>query len=129
MPLVLGLTLAETASVIGKTPRCVARARIRFIERISSVKTPLPRGGRRNALLTPSEEIDMVLKFSRYHARVRLWEPRPGEIKKQLDKQLGRNVALSTVYKMIERVENARKIEIDALRQFGYPYVNSPFER
>jgi hypothetical protein len=112
MPLVLGLTLAETASVMGRTPGWVARARINYIKRALEKKTPKPQGGRRNSLLTHDEEIDFV---ARANIHGNPWLKTAVALKKALDKHLGRKVAMSTAYKMIGRVEQARKQEIDAI--------------
>ena len=72
MPLVLGLTLTETASIMGKTPGWVARARIGFIKKSSEKKAPKSQGGRRNSLLSFDEEIDFV---ARANARGNPWLP------------------------------------------------------
>lgn len=45
MPLLLGLTLTETASVIGKTAGWVARSRISYIKKFSEAKVSEGRAG------------------------------------------------------------------------------------
>ena len=112
MPLVLGLTLLQTSSVLGKTPGWVARARIRFINDLSNVKTPILRGGRRNSVLPLDEEIDFVSEALKASGPYK----RPAKVlKNALEKRLQRTVAVSTAYKLLARVETARRIEIAAI--------------
>jgi hypothetical protein len=118
MPLLLGLTLTETASVIGKSPGWVARSRLSYIKSFSQAKKPEGRGGRRNPLLSLQKEFDFVayaIGFGGFHGAARL-------LSEMLEKKLGRPVAISTAYRMIERVEKTRGIELEAVVQEKYRF-------
>lgn len=101
-PLDLGISLTRTAELIGKTPGWVARARISYISNHKNAELPGLRGGRRNNLLPPDEEIEFV--------KAALLEPRVQSIsdvialKFALEKRVGRRIALSTAYNILDRV-------------------------
>lgn len=59
LPLECGLSLDETARIIGKTRSWVARARKRFISNPDAPATGM-RGGRRNAILSKEDEVYLV---------------------------------------------------------------------
>lgn len=118
MPLLLGLTLTETASVIGKSPGWVARSRLSYIKKISEEKKPETRGGRRKPLLSLQKEFDFVAYAIGWgeHRRVARF------LTETLEKALGRPVAISTSYRMIERVKKARGTELKAEVQKKYRF-------
>lgn len=105
-PLDLGISLSRTAEMIGKTPGWVARARICYISNYKNAELPGLRGGRRNNLLPPDEEIEFV--------KAALLEPRARSVsdvnalKFALEKRVGRRIALSTAYNILDRVYEHR---------------------
>lgn len=118
MPLLLGLTLAETASVIGKSPGWVARSRLSYIKDSSEGKKPERRGGRRNSMLSLQREFDFVayaIGRGGFHGAARV-------LSETLKTKLDRRVAISTAYRMIERVKKTRGIELDAEVQEKYRF-------
>ena len=101
MPLELGITLAQTAAMIGMTPGWVARSRVRYIQKHSEQVELKPRGGRRNNLLSPKEELAMV------NAAVKSLHPAFAPVvlrlKDAIQERIGRQIALSTAYNILNR--------------------------
>lgn len=112
LPLAFGMTLTETASVVGMTPGWVARARIRYIKKTTEVKEQKPKGGRRNSLLSLDDEIDFV---SRAFSERGPYRSPVLNLKKAIKAKIGREPASSTVYKLIARVEHAKKQDTEKI--------------
>ncbi|HYE35557.1 helix-turn-helix domain-containing protein [Methylocaldum sp.] len=111
LPLELGLTLRQTAAVIGVSPGWACRLRRRFERIVQGEESPKPpRGGRRRELLTPEQEAVFLAPY--------LEEAKAGgvlvvpPIQAALESYLGRPVALSTVYRMLHR-QGWRKLAPD----------------
>jgi hypothetical protein len=106
LPLELGISLARTAELLGMTSGWVARARIRYIAAHNGDRQTKPRGGRRNCLLTPEDElkvVEQVLANRRF-----TWNPPVHVLRDLLNKKVGREVALSTAYNILNRVKKAK---------------------
>jgi len=111
LPLELGLTLSQTAAVLGVSPGWVCRLRCRF-ERITQGKEA-PRqkkGGRRRELLTPEQEAAFLAPYVKEAKAGGVLVVPP--IRTALESHLGRPVALSTVYRMLHR-QGWRKLAPD----------------
>lgn len=105
LPLDFGLSLHETARAIGKNAGWVTRARLGYIKRFTSTKPIRKRGGRRNSLLSREDErnwVDRVRK-AKYP-----WQSEAALLHEALEKVLQRPVGLSTVYRIIKRVDEER---------------------
>lgn len=102
LPLAHGLSLKETAQVIGCSVGWTCRLRGRFLagEVVGDGQRP-PRGGRRNQLMSEEQErlvLEPFLQRARNGGILVV-----GQIKAELEQALGRTMALSTVYKLLHR--------------------------
>ena len=102
LPLEFGLTLEQTAEAIGKSVRRASQIRSEFIRRGGPRPTgQARRGGRRRQNLTTEEETLFLTPF--------LDAAKSGgilvvnQIKRDLDKRMGREVALASVYNLLHR--------------------------
>jgi hypothetical protein len=106
----LGLTLAQTAAVLGRDKYWVSRARNRLLRG----EGPLTRhGGRRHALVTEDQEVTLVKQAieevgNSPSSRVTL----RGALRDLLDKQAGRAISESTITQLLDRT--APKIVVGA---------------
>lgn len=101
-PLEFGLTLEQTAQAIGKSVRWTSQIRSEFIRRGGPHPNDKPcRGGRRRQNMTREEEVLFLAPF--------LDEAKKGGIlivngiKQELEKHLGRKVALASAYNLLHR--------------------------
>jgi hypothetical protein len=108
LPLDLGLTLAQTAKVIGKPRAWVARSRMKYIKNLMQPELITSRGGRRNNLLSVGDE--MLLFDSTIRRR---YYDRPGgkDFQRAIEKHIDSTIAISTAYNIIDRVLRARESE------------------
>lgn len=107
LPLAFGLSLEQTAQVVGRSAAWVARERQRYIKGETLFSLPAGRGGRRNQLLSEEEELVIVKRGIMLGAYS--WEagaPRRA-IRKLLEERIGRPIAESTFNSILSRV--ARK--------------------
>jgi len=102
LPLDYGLSLAQTAQAIGRSTEWTCRLRNRFLAgEIVGDGQRQRRGGRRRQNLTPAREGELLAPF--------LDRARTGgilvvgQIKAQLERELGRPLALSSVYNLLHR--------------------------
>jgi hypothetical protein len=102
LPLELRISLAQTAEMIGMTPGWVARARVRYIAKHSSLKVGDSRGGRRNFLATPDEEEKLVAEVLKN--RRNYWRLPVHTLRDKLIAKVGREIAFSTTYNILNRV-------------------------
>jgi hypothetical protein len=102
LPLELRISLAQTAEMIGMTPGWVARARVRYIAKNSGLKVLESRGGRRNFLATPDEEERIVADVMRNQRHT--WKRPVHDLRDRLASKVGREIALSTAYNILNRV-------------------------
>jgi len=101
-PLAYGMSLEKTAEAIGVSPGWACQLRNRFIKegKIIEMDKPL-RGGRRRENMTIEEEKEFLLPFFE--------KAKSGgilivnDIKNAMDRRLGRQVALASVYNLLHR--------------------------
>ena len=110
MPLDLGLSLHQTAELIGMSAAWVGRARIRYLKGNVPRGVPDKRGGARNNLL-PQEEEKRLVEMAELR---RHWRGTAKLLKKSVEQKLGRTVALSTIYNMLRRSEYAKELDEQA---------------
>jgi transposase len=102
LPLEFGLTLQQTAQAIGKSIRWTSQIRSEFIRRGGPLPTGKPcRGGRRRQNMTPEEEALFLAPFFEEAKTGGILVV--GGIKKELEKHLGRKVALASAYNLLHR--------------------------
>ena len=111
LPLCYGMSLKQTAEAIGMSRGWTCRLRNQFIAgRTVDDRGTAARGGRRRENFSPEQEAAFLKPF--------LESARAGEIlvvgqiKQQLETELGRKLALSSVYKLLHR-HNWRKLAPD----------------
>lgn len=113
MPLVLGLSLAQTGEAIGKSAAWVGRTRMRYIKGPRKEKLPEKRGGRRHSLIRPDLEVQAVRLAAK---RDRLGRRYIAELRKVLIEFLKKDVSRSTAFKMWHRNSgDTIKAEVDKL--------------
>ncbi|WP_124779192.1 helix-turn-helix domain-containing protein [Allofranklinella schreckenbergeri] len=100
LPLICGLNMQETAKVIGCSVGWASRLRNRFLagEMVGDQPT---RGGRRRQHMSEAEERQILQPYldrARQGTAVDV-----GQVKADLEKKLGRTIALSTVYNLLRR--------------------------
>jgi transposase len=100
LPLRHGLSLDQTAEVLGVTPGWVSHLRNRFIAG-EWVGEDSARGGRRHAHFTPDEEAELLRPFLDEVARGGVLIV--GQVKARLEARLQRRLALSSVYALLHR--------------------------
>lgn len=100
LPLDFGLSMAQTAAAIGRSPAWTCRLRIRFLAG-EIVGGGQRRGGRRRQNMTLQQERELLAPFldrARSGGIVVV-----GQVKAQLEAERGRPLALSSVYKLLHR--------------------------
>lgn len=103
LPLVYGLSLEDTAQIVGRSAGWVARERRRYIKGEVDFSSPSKRGGRRRQLLSEADELDLVQRGVMLSAYG--WnEPPRHKIRELLEARLKRRVAESTLNSIILRV-------------------------
>ena len=102
LPLELGISMAQTAQVLGVSEGWACQLRTRFIRHGGQMDDPGPgRGGRRRENLSREEEAQFLAPF--------LEQAKVGgilvvsEIKQALDQRLGRVTALASTYNLLHR--------------------------
>lgn len=118
LPLELGMSLEETAKVIGRSIRSTCSMRTRYC-RVARCEEEAPQTKRalRNRAITTLEReaqiLDQVLEKAAQGGVVVI--PR---LKEKIEKQLGRRVSLSTIYRMLAR-NGWRKLAPDTTHPQG----------
>ncbi len=102
LPLDPGLSLAQTAVIVGRSASWVARERRRYIE-AEGQPVKSTRGGRRRALLTSEDEVALVKSGYMLSAHS-FTDTARTIIRRRLEAKVGRPVADSTLDAMIKRV-------------------------
>ena len=111
LPWELGLTLSQTAAVLGVSPGWVWRLRCRFERITQGEEAPRPKkGGRRRELWRPEQEAALLAPYLEEATAGGVLVVPP--IRTALEAHLGRPVALSTVYRMLHR-QSWRKVAPD----------------
>lgn len=111
LPLEFGFSMEQVAAIIGVSPGWACHLRTQFI-RSGGMKTETKpkRGGRRRENLSREEEEMFLAPFLERAATGGILVV--GEIKKALDKRLGRKTALASAYNLLHR-HNWRKLAPD----------------
>ena len=118
LPLELGMSLEETAKAIGRSIRSTCSMRTRYC-RVARCEEKAPQTKRalRNRAITTLEReaqiLDQVLEKAAQGGVVVI--PR---LKEKIEKQLGRRVSLSTIYRMLAR-NGWRKLAPDTTHPQG----------
>lgn len=118
LPLELGMSLEETAKVIGRSIRSTCSMRTRYC-RVARCEEEAPQTKRalRNRAITTLEReaqiLDQVLEKAAQGGVVVI--PR---LKEKIEKQLGRRVSLSTIYRILAR-NGWRKLAPDTTHPQG----------
>lgn len=102
LPLELGLSLEQTAQMLGVSEGWACQLRTRFIRNGGRLDEDGPgRGGRRRANLSREEEAAFLAPFLEQAKAGGILVV--GEIKQALDRRLGRETALASVYNLLHR--------------------------
>jgi transposase len=102
LPLEFGLSLQQTAHVIGASVGWTCRLRRRFTKIALGEEAPKPpRGGRRRENLSRDDEAAFLQPFLEQAQAGGVLVV--GRLKAALDQRLGRPVALSSVYNLLHR--------------------------
>lgn len=112
LPLDFGMSLAQTAKIVGKSEAWVARTRMKFIRQCLSNTFVPTRGGRRNSLLSSGDEM-LLYDAVRPNPDHYVSDPPPTgkALQAAIEKSIGRVIATSTAYNIIDRVRRAREKE------------------
>jgi len=127
MPLQYDMSLAQTAQAIGISPGWVCRLRNHFIrgEIVDDGGKPA-RGGRRNENFTYEQEAELLKPFLKEASIGGILVV--GEIKPKLEAVLGREMGLSTLYKLLHR-HNWRKLAPDKQHPQSDPAAQEAFKK
>jgi len=111
LPLEYGFSIEQVAAVTGVSRGWACQLRTRFIRNEGeAARTVSKRGGRRRENMSIEEETTFLAPFLEKAAKGGILVM--GEIKQALDAQLGREVALASVYNLLHR-HNWRKLAPD----------------
>ena len=127
LPLLYGLSLEQTAQVIGVSPGWACQLRRRFIAGrfVGAVGAPAA-GGRRRQNMTIEQESEFLAPFIEQARNGGILVV--GQIKAALDKRLGRTVALSSTYKLLQR-HNWRKLVPDKRHPQSDPLAQQEWKK
>ena len=102
LPLDYGLSLADTAKVLGVSQGWVCQLRRRFMHgQLAGAADAPTAGGRRRQNMSLQEEREFLAPFFEQAATGSVLVV--GQVKAALDKRLGRNVALASAYNLLHR--------------------------
>ena len=102
LPLDYGLSLAQTARVIGRSVPWTCRLRNRFLAgEIVGDGQRESRGGRRRQNMTPEQERQALAPFLNRARNGGILVV--GQVRAELEARLGRSMALSSVYNLLHR--------------------------
>ena len=102
LPLDYGLSLEQTAQVIGRSPAWTCRLRNRFLAgQIAGDAQRPSRGGRRRQNMTIEQERAVLAPFLDRASTGGILVV--GQVKSELEAALGRPMALSSVYNLLHR--------------------------
>lgn len=130
LPATLGITLEQTAAMLGVSRASAARLQKRFRE--SSTERPRadpPKatwGGRRRALMSDPEEQDFLAPWVEKAAGGGLLVVSP--LRAALAQKLGRKVAASVIYRMLAR-HGWRKVAPDTRHPKSDPQVQEAWKK
>jgi transposase len=102
LPLDYGLSLEQTARVIGRSAPWTCRLRNRFLagEIVGDGQRP-SRGGRRRQNMTAEQERELLAPFLERASMGGILVV--GQVKTEIEARLGRSMALSSVYNLLHR--------------------------
>lgn len=127
LPALTRLTLEQTARALGVGRATVARLQRRFRYRSESDLPPPSRwGGRRRALLTWEGEEAFLAGWQAQAERGELVVLTP--LRAALDRQLGRRVKASVVYRLVQR-HHWRKVAPDTRHPKADPQVQAEWKK
>lgn len=127
LPLQYGMSLTQTAQAIGISSGWVCRLRNQFIrgQIVDDGSTPA-RGGRRRENFTREQEAELLKPLLETASKGGILVV--GKIKPQLEAALGREMGLSTVYKLLHR-HNWRKLAPDKRHPQSDPVAQEAFKK
>lgn len=127
LPLDYGMSLADTAQVIGVSVGWACQLRRRFMLGQIAGATDEPKaGGRKRQNMTPEQEREFLAPFLESAAAGGILVV--GEIKAALDKRLGRTVALASAYNLLHR-HNWRKLAPDKRHPQSDPLAQQEWKK
>ncbi len=127
LPLQYGMSLAQTAQAIGISSGWACRLRNQFIRgQIVDGGSKPARGGRRRENFTHEQEAELLKPFLETASKGGILVV--GKIKPQLEAALGREMGLSTVYKLLHR-HNWRKLAPDKRHPQSDPAAQEEFKK
>jgi transposase len=102
LPAVYGLTIADSARVIGRSKASVMRLRAEFRQQVEQPQRPRPQwGGRRRQHMTLEQETAFLAPFLEPARQAGILVVAP--IKTAYEQAIGRKVPDSTVYRLLAR--------------------------
>jgi transposase len=127
MPLQYGMSLGQTAQAVGISSGWVCRLRNQFIrgEVVDDGSTPA-RGGRHRENFTYEQEAELLKPFLDEASKGGILVV--GKIKPKLEAALGREMGLSTLYKLLHR-HNWRKLAPDKQHPQSDPVAQEEFKK
>ena len=127
LPLDYGLSLADTADVIGVSRGWACQLRRRFLNgrRVGAPDAPRA-GGRKRQNMSLEEEREFLASFLEQAARGGVLVV--AQIKAALDKRLGRRVALASAYNLLHR-HNWRKLAPDKTHPQSDPRAQAEWKK
>lgn len=127
LPLDYGLSLADTAQIIGVSPGWACQLRRRFMHGQVAGAADAPKtGGRNRQNMSIEEEREFLAPFLESAAAGGILVV--GEIKAALDKRLGRTVALASAYNLLHR-HNWRKLAPDKRHPQSDPLAQEAWKK
>jgi len=127
LPLDYGLSLAETAQVIGVSPGWACQLRRRFMHgQIAGSPDAPTAGGRKRQNMSLEEERAFLAPFLEQAATGGVLVV--GQIKAALDKRLGREVALASAYNLLHR-HDWRKLSPDKRHPQSDPQAQDEWKK
>jgi transposase len=127
LPLDYGLSLADTAQVIGVSPGWACQLRRRFMHgQVAGAPGAPTAGGRKRENMTLQEEREFLAPFFEQAAIGGILVV--GQVKAALDKRLGREVALASAYNLLHR-HNWRKLAPDKRHPKSDPLAQEEWKK
>ena len=122
----LGSSAAEIARILGWSPATVHVIHSRWAKEGEAIFNLKPKGGRRHSYLSPEEEAEFLRPFLAKASAGGLLNA--VEIKAAFEARLGRTVAKTTIYRMLERC-GWRKITPRPRHPKGDPAAQAAFKK
>ena len=127
LPLDYGLSLAQTARVIGRSVGWTCRLRNRFLAgEIVGDGQRQTRGGRRRQNMTADQERELLAPFLERARTGGILVV--GQVKAELEASLGRRMALSSVYNLLHR-HGWRKLAPDKRHPHSDPLAQAEWKK